>query len=73
MSVLHITPGPSVEVRREPAGKKWCFRCRSRLSHEAVLLIDPPERQPSYFDPVWVLRCSGCGGDHTHFPGCGPR
>ena len=72
MTVIHITPGPTVEIKREVERVRWCFRCRRRLRHVAVLLDDPPERQPSYYEPVWVLRCAGCGKDHTWFPGMGP-
>lgn len=69
MTVIHVTPGPSVELRREVAGVKWCFACRKRLRHVAVALADA---EPSYYEPIWVVRCAGCGEDHTHFPGCGP-
>lgn len=24
---------------------------------------------PSYYEPVWVLRCPTCNEDHTEFPG----
>lgn len=70
MTVI-ICPGPSVVIRTEPAGERWCFRCRKRLPHTWVLLDDPPERQPSWYEPVWSCRCPGCGGDHTAFPGTG--
>ena len=70
-AAIHITPGPSVVIRSEDAGEHWCFRCRKRLPHTDVLLDDPPERQPSYYDPVWSRRCSRCGEDHTAFPGTG--
>lgn len=63
---LHITPGPSV---RTPLGEfevRWCFRCRKRLRHERVVLEDP---FPSYYEPLLVLACEGCGGDYTTFPG----
>ena len=49
---------------------------QKRLRHVAVLLDDPPERQPSYCEPVPVLRCAGCGQDCASFPGWeidGPR
>lgn len=72
MSLLHITPGPSVVIAREDAGIRWCFACRAHLPHAWLLLDDPPERQPSYYDPVWMRECSRCGGDHTYFPGFGP-
>ena len=64
-----ICPGPTVVVREETAGDRWCFGCRARLPHTCVLLDDPPERQPSYYEPVWVCRCSRCGMDRTRFPG----
>lgn len=65
--MLHVSWSERVERAREPAGERWCFRCRKRLPHDAVFLAAP---FPSYEDPVWILRCSGCGGDHTSFPGC---
>lgn len=64
--LLCIIPGPSKELRREPAGDRWCFACRKRLPHDDVLLGD---EGPSYYDPVWVRKCSGCGNDRTTFPG----
>jgi hypothetical protein len=70
--LLCIIPGPSVVIREEPDRARWCFKCRKHLMHTAVLLDDPPERQPSYYEPVWVLRCPCCGGDYTDFPGTGP-
>ena len=68
---IHLCPGPSIVIKTEDAGERWCFQCRKRLPHTWVLLDDPPERQPSYYEPVWVCRCSGCGEDHTRFPGMG--
>lgn len=65
---FHLTPGPSVVIAEEPAGDRWCFKCRKRLPHAWQLMDDPPERQPSYYDPVWVCRCSDCREDHTAFP-----
>lgn len=66
--VVHICPGPTVVIREDPAGDLWCFGCRARHPHTWVLLDDPPERQPSYYDPVWARRCSRCGHDRTRFP-----
>lgn len=66
--VLCLTPGPGHEYRRDPAGDRWCFGCRARLPHDDVLIGDPPEVM-SYYEPVWVRRCSGCGRDRTQFPG----
>jgi hypothetical protein len=67
--ILCVIPGPTVEVRREPAGDLWCFGCRKRLPHEWVLMRDA---QPSYYDPTWHRECSRCHHDRTYFPGCGP-
>jgi hypothetical protein len=67
--VLCIIPGPTVEVKREPAGDLWCFGCRKRLPHEWVLMRDA---EPSYYDPTWHRECSRCHKDRTYFPGCGP-
>lgn len=44
--------------------------------HTWEVLTDPPERQPSYYEPLPVLRCSRCHQDHADFPGTyldGPR
>lgn len=66
---LIICPGPSVEIARRPIGLSWCFRCRKRLPHDYVVLDDPPERQPSYYEPVGIRECTRCSEDHTSFPG----
>lgn len=69
---IHIFYGPPmVEHRREPWGDpRWCFKCRKRLQHDAVLLIQDPDSEPSYVgDPRWKVECHGCGQDHVHFPG----
>jgi hypothetical protein len=62
-----ICGGGLIEVKREPAGDRWCFAERKRLPHDWVLFDEPPERHPSYYDPVWQLECSGCGKDKTRF------
>jgi hypothetical protein len=71
MTTAWICPGPSVVIKTEDAGDRWCFKCRKRLPHTWELLDDPPERQPSPYPPIWVCRCSRCRGDHTRFPGTG--
>lgn len=70
MSVLHICPGP-VEQATAPDDRptRWCFGCRAHLPHTWAILFDPPERQPSFYEPVPVIRCSRCGEDRTLFPG----
>lgn len=71
MSGLHVCPGPSVVIATANDDRKtrWCFKCRKHLPHSWKLMDDPPERQPFYYEPVPVVRCSGCGGSHTQFPG----
>lgn len=77
-ATIHILWGPQTELRREPYGERWCYKCRKRLPHDAVLLGDPgPDAFPSvdawlattgsWLEPAWVFRCAGCGQDHTEF------
>lgn len=67
---IHICPGPSVVIARREDDRptRWCFRCRKHLVHIRELLDDPPERQPSYYEPIWVRRCSGCHEATPHSP-----
>lgn len=59
-----MIPGPTKELKREPAGEKWCFGCRQRLPHDWVLWAD---EKPSYYDPQWFIECSRCKQDRTRF------
>lgn len=64
---IHVLRTPMHEHKRDPQGEKWCFQCRKRLPHDAVLMVcDDPM---SYYGPHWALECSRCRQDHTHFPG----
>lgn len=68
--IVGFIRGPRHVVTRKPAGEKWCFKCRRKLPHERQLLSH--ERDDPFGDwycPVLVMRCEGCGGDHTTFPG----
>jgi hypothetical protein len=49
---------------------RWCFGCRKHLPHSLVLLGDVllGDEEPGWYDPVAVVRCSGCGQDRTRFP-----
>lgn len=71
--ILCLIPGPTEVLKREDAGIKWCFQCRAHLPHEHVLLADPFDPDDpstySYYDPIWVTKCSRCHQDHTQFPG----
>lgn len=66
MTLLCIIAGPKKVLREESAGELWCFGCRERLPHVDTCLVD---EEPSYYDPVWVRRCSRCKRDCTAFPG----
>lgn len=71
MTVVHVTPGPSYVVARTDDDRltRWCFGCRAHVHHTWALQEDPPERQPSYYDPVSLCRCDRCARDRTAFPG----
>ena len=57
MSVI-ICRGPALEeVSRRDLGARWCFSCRKRQNFVYVV-IAPTE--PSYYDPLPSIRCSGC-------------
>jgi hypothetical protein len=68
MTLVCIIPGPKHEYARNHAGDRWCFGCRKRLAHDWVLLGDAPDVE-SYYEPIWVLKCSRCHKDMTRFPG----
>lgn len=75
---LHVCPGASwaVATAADDRPTRWCFACRKHRRHTWTLFTDPPERQPSYYEPVPVLRCSRCNRDRASFPGVytdGPR
>jgi len=70
-ATLHVQRGAVHVYRTEDAGELWCFHCRKRLPHTAELRGDPPEIE-SYYEPLWSRTCSGCGEDHTTFPGMDP-
>lgn len=62
----YVCSNPMKEVVREPAGVKWCFKCRKHLPHDWIVL-DTVE--PSYYDPFCRFDCSGCHEEHVLFPG----
>lgn len=65
---IHVHRGPQMrEHHREPnAEHRWCFKCRKKLPHEKILMVPVG---PGYHGPHWRVECSGCGEDHTRFPG----
>jgi hypothetical protein len=71
MTLVGFIPGPSYVLASCPDDRpmRWCYQCRKHLAHTWELLCDPPERQPSYYESVPVLRCERCHEDHTRFPG----
>jgi hypothetical protein len=62
---IHITRGPDKLFRSVAAPDVWCFSCRARLPHTDELWGDS---EPSYYEPVWMRRCSRCGQCRTEFP-----
>jgi hypothetical protein len=75
---LHVCGGPRCVTAQVADDRltRFCFRCRKHLRHYWEMVEDGPERQPSSYDPVPVLRCTGCGKDCADFPGTyrdGPR
>lgn len=68
MSVVLCT-GPAMrEAKRELWQTRWCFKCRRRLVHEAVLMV-AVDGEEDFYGPHWKARCEGCGEDHVRFPG----
>jgi hypothetical protein len=63
--LLCVIAGPTVERRRESVGELWCFGCRKRLPHDAVVL---DYAEPSYYEPILKRECSRCHRDETSFP-----
>lgn len=57
-----------VEHKRVPWEVRWCFRCRKRLPHEAVLMV-AAEGEDDWYGPHWNVECEGCGGEYVRFPG----
>lgn len=55
---VHICRTEMQEVHRENVGVRWCFACRTRTAFVYVVLdtVDP-----SYFDPVRMVKCGNCG------------
>lgn len=69
MTLLCVIPGPSKLIKIEPDDGpnllRWCFLCRRRRLFYWRLMGDP---FPSYYDPVWIRTCAGCGKDGSRFP-----
>lgn len=62
-TTIHICEdGPHTELRREPAGIKWCFRCRQHLPHDWIVTGSV---EPSWYEPHSRFDCSRCHRDHT--------
>lgn len=65
--MIHVCTGPPMrEYSRTAWETRWCFQCRKRLPHEAIVMV-PTE--PSYYGPHVEVECAGCGEDHVRFPG----
>lgn len=66
--IVHVCPGPDTLLREGEPEVRWCFGCRAHLVHAWQLWGDS---EPSYYEPIWICRCSRCGRDRTTFPGRG--
>jgi hypothetical protein len=66
---IHILWGPTEVIKIEKEPPRWCFGERKRQPGTWRLLAD---KEPSYYEPVWVYKCDGCGEDRRFFPGCEP-
>ena len=69
MTIVVCGPGwngepPNELLASEPIVERWCFAERKRLPHTWELW---GSREPSWWEPVWICRCSGCGKDRTTF------
>lgn len=47
----------------EPAEERWCFGERKRRTGIWMWSGDAPADEPSWYEPVWIYRCDGCGKD----------
>lgn len=68
---LHVNrgPGPVLEVKREPAGERWCFGCRQRLMYELVVKRYDCDPLDDWYGPWPALECVRCHKDRALFPG----
>lgn len=76
MTIIGFIPGPSFITAAWPDDRpaRWCFGCRQRLPHYWTVQDEPPERHPTYYEPVPAIYCTGCGappdmGGHLRPPG----
>lgn len=60
-----ICGGATVVLRTEPEPERWCYGERKRRPGRHELRTEPPDEDgmPSWWEPVWVYRCDGCGQD----------
>lgn len=76
-AIACIIPGPKKVIATKDDQVRWCFSCRKHLPHMWVCLWDHtieeakalPIEKLTYYDPIWIRKCSGCGKDRTDFPG----
>lgn len=48
---------------REPEPGRYCFGERRRRPGTWELRSDASAGEPSWYEPIWVYRCTGCGQD----------
>ena len=59
-------PTATEVLREESLGERWCFMCRKRVPFAEQLIAD---KEPTYYDPWFVVRCANGHPDGDLFPG----
>jgi hypothetical protein len=57
-------PPRSVKIAGRRRRRFWCFTCRKRHLHTAMMI---PAH--GYYEPEFWWKCDGCGEDNRLFPG----
>jgi hypothetical protein len=60
-----ICGGARYVLRTEPDDRpdRYCYGERKRQPGTWELRSDTPGDEPSWYEPIWLYRCTGCGQD----------
>ena len=59
-----ICGGAGYVLRTEPSPEpRYCYGERKRQPGTWELRSDTPADEPSWYEPIWIYRCAGCGRD----------
>lgn len=67
--MIAVCGGATVVLRSVPESERWCYGERRRQPGTWELRTEPPtvdedgREWPSWWEPMWVYRCNGCGHD----------